>query len=86
MTRPKLEIGEGQTVISEPDELRVVDVELIWTRFDKEGLGRLLSTHEGDDATLSVCLVISWPPHELLDRAAEFMIHGIDAEILDRAL
>ena len=73
---PETEIGDGQTVISEPDELRVVDVELIWTRFDKEGSGRLLSTQEGDDATLSVCLVISWPPHEFLDRAAEFMSTG----------
>ena len=36
----------------------------------------MLSTQEGDDATLSVCLVISWPPHELVDRAAEFTSTG----------
>jgi DnaJ domain len=64
---------EGQSLISEPDELRIVDVELIWTRFEKVGSGRLLSSQERDDATLSVCLVISWPPHELLNRAAEFV-------------
>jgi hypothetical protein len=51
-------------------------MELIWTRFEKEGSGRLLSTQEGDDVTLSVCLVISWPPHELVDRAAEFTSTG----------
>jgi hypothetical protein len=61
---------------SEPHELRTVDVELIWTRFEKEGSGRLLSTQEGDDATLSVCLVISWPPHGLIDRASEFASTG----------
>ncbi len=63
---------ETQSSITEPDELRTVDVELIWTRFEKQGSGKLLSTQEGDDATLSVCLVISWPPHELVDRAADF--------------
>ena len=61
---------------SEPIELRTVDVELIWTRFEKEGSGQLLSTQEGDDATLSVCMVISWPPHDLIDRAAEFASTG----------
>ena len=67
------EPGEGQSSIPEPDELRIVDVELIWTRFEKEGSGHLQSTTEADDSTLSVCLVISWPPHELLDRTAEFI-------------
>jgi hypothetical protein len=62
----------SQSPITEPGELRTVDVELIWTRFEKEGSRRLLSTQEGDDATLSVCLVISWPPHELVDQAADF--------------
>jgi hypothetical protein len=66
-------VSQGaQSPITEPDELRIVDVELIWTRFEKDGSRRLLSTQEGDDATLSVCLVISWPPHELVDQAADF--------------
>lgn len=73
---PETENGEGQTITSEPRELRVVDVELIWTRFDKQGSGRLLSTQEEDDTTLSVCLVISWPPHEILNRAAKFISTG----------
>jgi hypothetical protein len=67
---------EARSTIAEPDELRTVDVELIWTRFEKEGSGKLLSTQEGDDATLSVCLVISWPPHDLVDRAPEFTSTG----------
>lgn len=67
---------EGQSSIPEPDELRIVDVELIWTRFEREGPGSLLSTQEADDTTLSVCLVISWPPHESLDRAVEFISTG----------
>jgi hypothetical protein len=67
---------EARSPISEPGELRTVDVELIWTRFEKEGSATLLSTQEGDDATLSVCLVISWPPHELVDRAADFTSTG----------
>jgi hypothetical protein len=68
--------GEARSRIAEPDQLRTVDVELIWTRFQKEGSGSLLSTQEGDDVTLSVCLVISWPPHEMVDRASAFTSSG----------
>jgi hypothetical protein len=67
---------EVQSPISEPDNLRTVDVELIWTRFEKEGSNRLLATTEGDDTTLSVCMVISWPPHELIDCVAQFTSTG----------
>ena len=74
--RSDTEAREGQPSTSEPDELHIVDVELIWTRFEKEGSESLLSTQEGDDATLSVCLVVSWPPHELLNCAAEFISTG----------
>jgi hypothetical protein len=58
--------------ITEPDELRTVEVELIWTRFEKEVWGRLDSEGEADETTLSVCMVISWPEYELVDHAAEF--------------
>jgi hypothetical protein len=51
-------------------------VELIWHRFESAPAGWSLSIAEGDDTTLSVCLVISWPPHELVDRAAEFSCAG----------
>jgi hypothetical protein len=82
--RPEQEQGSGadsepqesQSAIPEPVELGIVDVELIWTRFEKEGSTGLLSTQDADDTTLSVCLVISWPPHELLDRTAEFISTG----------
>jgi hypothetical protein len=49
-----------------------VDVELIWTRFEKDGPARLLAERDADDATLSVCMVLSWPEADLVDRTAEF--------------
>ena len=53
--------------------IRTVGVELIWTRFEKDGPARLMSDGDVDDATLSVCMVIAWPPEELaLHRTAEF--------------
>jgi len=69
--------GTDATVVSEGDRLdpaliRTVDVELIWTRFEKDGPARLLSERDADDATLSVCMVISWPEAGLVDRTAEF--------------
>ena len=70
------EVRESQSSVSEPAELRSIDVELIWTRFEKEGSERFLSTQEGDDSTLSVCIVISWPQHELLERVAGFSSTG----------
>jgi DnaJ domain len=56
----------------DPARMRTVDVELIWTRFESDGPARLLSEHDTDDATLSVCMVISWPETGLVDRTAEF--------------
>jgi DnaJ domain len=62
-----------------PEEFRVVDVELIWTRFEEDGAIRQRSPWEETEATLSVCLVISWPAAHLVARAAEF---GSTREIL----
>jgi hypothetical protein len=63
-----------------PAELRRVDVELIWTRFEldfqKGELESLPPSQEEDDATLSVCMVVSWPPHDLVERAAKFSSSG----------
>jgi hypothetical protein len=56
----------------DPARLRSVDVELIWTRFEKDGPARLLSQRNIDDATLSVCMVMSWPDTGLVDHTAEF--------------
>jgi hypothetical protein len=50
-------------------------VELIWMRFEFERAahGPLLSARkDDDDATLSVCLVVSWPPQDLVQDAARF--------------
>jgi hypothetical protein len=56
----------------DPSRIRTVDVELIWTRFEKDGPARLLAEREADDSTLSVCMVMSWPEADLVDRTAEF--------------
>ena len=66
----------------EPDELRRVNVELVWTRYEKDAPCQFSSTQEADDATLSVCMVISWPPHSLVDRAAEFVSSGETLHVL----
>ena len=35
---------------AEPDGLRNVNVELVWTRYEKDAAGRFLSSHESDDS------------------------------------
>ncbi|MGP0062852.1 MAG: J domain-containing protein [Isosphaeraceae bacterium] len=52
--------------------IRTVGVELIWTRFEKDVPAHVLSDQDPDDATLSVCMVMAWPPEELVRRTAEF--------------
>jgi DnaJ domain len=56
----------------EPATLKTVDVELIWTRFEKDSPSRPLPLPETDDSTLSVCLVLAWPPEDLVERTSEF--------------
>jgi DnaJ domain len=53
------------------EDFRTVDVELIWTRFEIETAKRILSPQEEQDATLSVCLVISWPAEHLVEQATQ---------------
>jgi hypothetical protein len=67
------EVGECRAM---PDELRSVNVEIVWARFDRDDADRQSSSEGADEATLSVCMVISWPPHSLIDRAAEFPSSG----------
>ena len=55
-----------------PEELRTVDVELIWLRLGPECPENAPFGGSGVDNTLSVCLLISWPNLVLVDRAAEF--------------
>ena len=66
------EAGGPDGAALDPARIRTVDVELIWTRFEKDGPARLLAERDADDSTLSVCMVISWPEAGLVDRTAEF--------------
>jgi DnaJ domain len=61
---------------AQPHELDNVSVEIVWTRHEQKDAGRFSASQEADDPTLSVCMVISWPPHDLVDRAAEFPSSG----------
>jgi hypothetical protein len=67
--------ASSSSAVQEPrldaSRIRTVGVELVWTRFEKDAPA-LLSERDADDATLSVCMVIAWPPEELAHRTAEF--------------
>jgi len=54
-----------------PDDFRVIEAELIWVRFESDGMAPSWSLSEENDETLSVCLVIAWPTLHLVARAAE---------------
>jgi hypothetical protein len=69
--RPGSTSATTQSPRFDSSRIRTVGVELIWTRFEKESPA-LLSDRDADDATLSVCMVIAWPPEELVHRTAEF--------------
>ncbi len=56
----------------EPAELRTVEIELIWTRFENDRPGVRLEELDGSDSTLSVCLVIAWPSDEFVDQTTQF--------------
>jgi hypothetical protein len=71
--------GSAQETLVEPAEFRIVNVELIWTRFEIGCAQRLLSPEEERDATLSVCLIVSWPAEHLVERAVQI---GAAGEIL----
>lgn len=64
--------SEAESHWLDPSRLRTVDVELIWTRFEKDGPARLLAERDADDATLSVCMVLSWPEADLIEHTPEF--------------
>ena len=49
-----------------------MDVELIWTRFERDGSEGFSIAEQEDDATLSVCLVLLWPPQALVECATDF--------------
>ena len=57
-------------------ELRTVNVELVWTRYERDDAGRGAAAQDAVDPTLSVWMVISWPHHSQVDYAAEFPSSG----------
>jgi hypothetical protein len=67
------EVGEFG---AQPHELHNVSVEIVWTRYEHNVASRFSASQEADDPTLSVCMVISWPPQDVVDRAAEFPSSG----------
>jgi hypothetical protein len=58
--------------VLDPIQIRTVEVELIWTRFERDAPAPAMSAREADEATLSICMVIAWPPAELVDHTADF--------------
>ncbi|APW58807.1 J domain-containing protein [Paludisphaera borealis] len=86
---PTAEAAPTQTM--PPSAFQTVDVELIWIRFEMAEKVDLDASDGSDRATLSVCMVVSWPIKSLVARTAEFAGAGetlrqvIDAfEHLDR--
>ena len=75
-TRPDPCHAEREEPRMDLGELQVVDVELIWTRFEADGVRTLLSPSQENEETLSVCLVISWPATRLVARVTEFSSAG----------
>ena len=55
-----------------PSEFQTVDAEVIWIRFEMPRKVGLEVTEGSDRATLSVCMVVSWPVKSLVARTAEF--------------
>jgi len=55
----------------DPIPIRTVDAELIWIRWERGGPARRPSARAADHATLSVCMVIAWPPIDWVDRIAD---------------
>lgn len=53
------------------DEFRVVHVDLVWMRFELGGARSFTAGSDEDAETLSVCLVMSWPPTHLVSRTTE---------------
>jgi hypothetical protein len=53
-----------------------VNVELVWTRYERTDAGGLAASQEHGDSTLSVWLNISWPSQALVDCAADFPSAG----------
>lgn len=65
--------GETPTQTPPPGVFQTVEVELIWIRFEMVESAAAAEASDGTDrATLSVCMVVSWPMRSLVARAAEY--------------
>jgi hypothetical protein len=74
--RPGTGSNEAEATSANPHEIQIIDVELIWMRFDREGSRRLLPAEAENDVTLSVYMVVSWPPPALVEHAVDFSAAG----------
>lgn len=63
---------ETEPQVVPPSEFRAVGVELIWIRFEMPEKVGAEAPEGTDQATLSVCVVVSWPVKSLVARTAEF--------------
>jgi len=68
---PDPENAEAGNASVDLEEFRSVDIALIWTRFEPDGVTAVRSSSDENELTLSVCLVIGWPAPHLVARAAK---------------
>ena len=73
---PDFNAPESESSGMDPDDLRAIETELVWIRFESDGFTRPWSSREDNEETLSVCLVISWPTPHLVARAVELSNAG----------
>jgi DnaJ domain len=76
---PNTDMPEPESPGRTADDFRVIEVELIWIRFKSDRSARPWSSSEGNEETLSVYSVISWPTPSLVAQAVEL---GNAGEIL----
>jgi hypothetical protein len=70
--QPETQDRDAARPHSLPSELRSVSLELIWNRLERDEPEPPDLVQDDVDSTLSVCLVMAWPPKDLVNKAAEF--------------
>jgi len=69
---PTATATDEQAQAAPPEAFQTVAAELIWIRFEMEDAVVSEPADGPDRATLSVCMIVSWPVKELVSRTAEF--------------